>query len=281
MNLSKAFAFDEAVVRVVGTADKPLFVAADVCRILDIQNPRHAVSEFSEIEKGVSQIHTLGGTQEHLVVTEAGLYRLIFRSDKPAARKFQDWVFGEVLPEIRRTGKFGGEQKEELWEAYAKAKTGRVQMALLAAMGIAAQAAPCPGPEAPRRQPTPSQEDVLPLNLHEVWSDILDGLKCGKILPEIFRVYGGRRDELSFNLFLSRRQVATELAGYNGFKYRRADSKDFNAIFKLMPEYVPGDYRQRIKLTNSKRAAPVHAVWRFLVTESNPTLWAICQFLNQ
>ena len=51
MNLSKVFAFDENVVRVAGTPEKPLFVAADICRVLEIKNHRDAVNEFEEDEE--------------------------------------------------------------------------------------------------------------------------------------------------------------------------------------------------------------------------------------
>ena len=49
-------------------------------------------------------VHTPSGIQEVVTVTEKGLYRLIHRSDKPQAERFRDWVFGEVLPSIRKHG---------------------------------------------------------------------------------------------------------------------------------------------------------------------------------
>src|SRR5262249_11188522 len=49
---------------------------------------------------------TIGRVQRTLVVNEPGLYRLILRSNKPDAEKFQDWICREVLPSIRKTGRF-------------------------------------------------------------------------------------------------------------------------------------------------------------------------------
>lgn len=82
------------------------FVVVDVCEILGIGNPSQVVSKFPENEKGIYTIYTLGGEQEVLTVNEPGLYRLIFKSRKPEAEAFKDWVFHEVLPSIRKTGMY-------------------------------------------------------------------------------------------------------------------------------------------------------------------------------
>ena len=83
----------------------PWFVAADVCKVLDIQNSRDVVAkQLDDDEKGVATIYTLGGAQKMNVVSEPGLYRLIFMSRKPEAKKFKRWVFHEVLPSIRKYG---------------------------------------------------------------------------------------------------------------------------------------------------------------------------------
>lgn len=99
----------ESLVRVTHVDGQPMFVAADVCRILGIQQATRAVENLDDDEKGVSSIHTPGGPQDVLVVTESGLYALIFRSRKPAAVRFRKWVTGEVLPSIRKTGSYGSE----------------------------------------------------------------------------------------------------------------------------------------------------------------------------
>ena len=91
------------------------FVAADVCKILGIKQATKALKRLKENEKGVTTIHTLGGLQEMLIVNEPGLYRLIFSSRKPEAEKFQDWVYHEVLPSIRKFGYYSLEDGKEHW----------------------------------------------------------------------------------------------------------------------------------------------------------------------
>ena len=79
---------------------------ADVCRVLGIQNSRDVVKRLDEDEKGVDLIDTPGCPQEMTVINESGLYSVILRSDKPQAKSFKRWVTHEVLPSIRRTGRY-------------------------------------------------------------------------------------------------------------------------------------------------------------------------------
>jgi prophage antirepressor-like protein len=64
-------------------------------------------------EKDVSQIDTLGGKQNLTVISEAGLYNVILRSDKPEAKAFKRWVTHEVLPTIRKHGAYMTPEKIE------------------------------------------------------------------------------------------------------------------------------------------------------------------------
>lgn len=105
LNLT-VFAFEGNTVRFVGTAQKPEWVAQDVCSVLGIKNARDTLADFEPDEKGVAIVYTPGGNQEMLTVTEPGLYRLIFKSRKEVAKRFQRWVFHEVLPSIRKTGSY-------------------------------------------------------------------------------------------------------------------------------------------------------------------------------
>lgn len=101
------FLFDgEITVRVINRDDIPWFVAADVCRALGIGNASDAVRTLDDDERGIGTIDTLGGHQEAVVVSESGLYALIFKSRKPHAAKFRKWVTAEVLPSIRKTGQY-------------------------------------------------------------------------------------------------------------------------------------------------------------------------------
>ena len=94
-------------IRTAGTAENPMFCLTDVCRVLDlqVQNTKKRLDE-----RGVYSINTPtnGGEQKMLFVNEKNLYKVIMRSDKPQAEAFQDWVCGEVLPSIRKTGGYIG-----------------------------------------------------------------------------------------------------------------------------------------------------------------------------
>ena len=99
------FAFNTSPIRVVGTKHDPWFVGVDVATALGYKNPQEAVRKHVPKEdKGVSELLTPGGKQKFVVIDEAGLYYLVFRSKLPSAQKFTSWVTHEVLPSIRRYG---------------------------------------------------------------------------------------------------------------------------------------------------------------------------------
>ncbi|MEG4485652.1 BRO family protein [Microcoleus sp. D2_18a_B4] len=102
------FEGQEIKVKGIGSTDTPEWIAADVGAVLGIDQSTlsRRVAKMPDSWKGMCSIHTLGGQQQMLTVTEPGLYELIFRSDKPAAQRFRVWVFEEVLPSIRRTGSY-------------------------------------------------------------------------------------------------------------------------------------------------------------------------------
>ena len=105
MSLSLSLTFEGSTVRMVGTPEAPAWVASDVCAVLGIVNSRSTMAAVVPAEeKGVHNVYTPGGFQSMAVVAEAGLYRLIARSNKPEAKAFQRFVFGEVLPSIRKYG---------------------------------------------------------------------------------------------------------------------------------------------------------------------------------
>lgn len=101
------FEFRSHEVRTVIRDGEPWFVAKDVCEILEIANARDAVATLDGDEKdGVGITDTIGREQKTTVVSESGLYALIFKSRKPEAKAFRKWVTSEVLPSIRKTGKY-------------------------------------------------------------------------------------------------------------------------------------------------------------------------------
>jgi len=102
------FAFEENLVRVILREEAPWFFGADACRALGIKNSRDALARLDDDEKGVANGDTLGGEQTMIVVSEPGLYRLIFTSRVPSAERFKRWLAHDVLPALRRTGRFDG-----------------------------------------------------------------------------------------------------------------------------------------------------------------------------
>lgn len=104
-------------VRTVMVDGLPWFVAVDVASILGYANTRKAINDHvpARHQKGNDSfpLADLGLHPQTKLISEAGLYRLVMRSDVPLAEPFQDWVTDDVLPAIRRTGSYtvAGERK--------------------------------------------------------------------------------------------------------------------------------------------------------------------------
>ena len=100
---------DTFPVRVSDRDGEPWFVAADVCKALAISNARDAISRLDDDEHttvAFSDGRPGHGAQKINIVSESGLYALVIRSNKPEAREFRKWITAEVLPTIRRTGRY-------------------------------------------------------------------------------------------------------------------------------------------------------------------------------
>ncbi len=100
-------------IRIAGTEEKPLFCLSDVCRALDIKNPSDCKSRLNRegvvTAEGVSETTNQYGTtttQKVMLtyVNEPNFYKCVFMSRKPNAEEFQNWVFEDVLPSIRKEG---------------------------------------------------------------------------------------------------------------------------------------------------------------------------------
>jgi len=101
-------------VQVVMLDGEPWFVAKDVCDVLGIRNARDAVSKLDNDEKNTVGITDgIRGNPDRVIVSESGLYHLVFKSRKKSAIKFRRWVTGEVLPSIRKHGLYATENTVE------------------------------------------------------------------------------------------------------------------------------------------------------------------------
>ena len=103
------FAFEDTLVRIwEDEAGNPWFVARDVCRALELENVTEATRALDEDEMFTFRISDgnprAGIPHQLMLISESGMYTLIFRSRKPQAKTFSRWVRHEVLPGIRRSG---------------------------------------------------------------------------------------------------------------------------------------------------------------------------------
>ena len=102
------FDFDGAQVRVVTIDDEPWFVLADLCTVLEIANVGNVAARLDPLSIRQADVQNARGQMRAtVVVSEAGMYEVVIRSDKPDAARFRRWITAEVLPQIRRTGSYG------------------------------------------------------------------------------------------------------------------------------------------------------------------------------
>lgn len=118
MNDLQLFKFENKDVRTLQIDGEPWFVGKDVTEILGYSKSRNALARHVVAEdKEVVPIQSdLGGTQEMTIINESGLYSLILSSKLPSAKEFKHWITSEVLPQIRKTGKYAPKplSREEL-----------------------------------------------------------------------------------------------------------------------------------------------------------------------
>ena len=100
-------------VRTIFANNEVWFCAKDVCGILEIKNVTQAVQRLDGDERSMFNIGRQGNTN---FINESGLYTLILRSDKKEAKPFRKWITSEVIPAIRKTGKYE-EKKKPLTQA--------------------------------------------------------------------------------------------------------------------------------------------------------------------
>lgn len=99
----------------------PWFVAADVCKALEIEKTNRALSRLDDDEKGAHSVSTPGGRQRMSIISESGLYSLILGSRKPEARAFKRWITHEVIPSIRKHGAYMTDSLLDALEAHPEA----------------------------------------------------------------------------------------------------------------------------------------------------------------
>ena len=107
------FEYESNEIRVIQDDHDDLWwVVSDICEILGLSNASEAIRGLDDDEKSTLRISE--GGPERNIINEAGLYSLIIRSNKPDAKKFKRWITHEVLPSIRKTGKYEIEGLSEI-----------------------------------------------------------------------------------------------------------------------------------------------------------------------
>lgn len=113
------FNYNTNVIRTQVTEDgEPLFCLADICKVLNLANPTHAANaikeEFSCPTLNVGQVSDPSGAKSVTFITEPQLYFVLMRSRSENARPFRQWVVNDVLPSIRKTGKYEAPNPEPM-----------------------------------------------------------------------------------------------------------------------------------------------------------------------
>ena len=108
----RAFEFGSRPVRTAMRDGEPWFVAADVCAALEHSNSRKTVGALDDDEIGVTIGYTNWDPRQTAIINESGLCSLVFASCKPQAKVFRRWVTADVLPAIRRTGRYEASRPE-------------------------------------------------------------------------------------------------------------------------------------------------------------------------
>ncbi len=130
------FCYKAMPVRTTEIDGETWFVAKDVADILEMRDAFNATRDLDEDEKGTCKVSTPGGIQEMTIISEAGLYTLLMRSNKEEAKPFRRWVTHDVLPSIRKTGSYTvptaqekPEKKSHISTAWVKAVSKIIDMA--------------------------------------------------------------------------------------------------------------------------------------------------------
>ncbi|MDQ7251903.1 phage antirepressor [Pediococcus pentosaceus] len=114
MNELQNFDFEGNEVRTVLINGEPYFVGKDVATAIGYQNTRKAIKDHVKTKyMREERIVTPSGTQTMTVISEPGIYQLAGQSKLPTADPFQDWIYEEVLPSIRKHGAYLTDEKIE------------------------------------------------------------------------------------------------------------------------------------------------------------------------
>ena len=126
--MEQKFEFKGNLVRMkTDESEQYWFAGIDVCNILGLENPTQSVESLDEDEKKLDYILDSSGQQRKTwTINEFGLYSLVLKSRKPEARESKRWITHEVLPAIRKAGRYTTDQERDREEAILK-MTGKLR----------------------------------------------------------------------------------------------------------------------------------------------------------
>lgn len=113
MSLEKNFEYDGNLIRTITEDQQTWLPAIDVCAVLEIANATQAVGNLDDDEKKLTYVkHSSGSPKKTWTINEPGFYNLVLKSRKPEAKAFRKWLTHEVIPAIRRAGRYSNEQMQ-------------------------------------------------------------------------------------------------------------------------------------------------------------------------
>lgn len=109
MNTLQVFNFEKKEIRTMLINDEPWFVGKDVAEVLGYKKTENAIANHVDEEDKTTTLLQGSGSNyksKTVIINESGLYSLVLSSKLPSAKKFKRWVTSEVLPSLRKTGKY-------------------------------------------------------------------------------------------------------------------------------------------------------------------------------
>jgi anti-repressor protein len=190
-------------IRTAGTSEEPLFCLADVCKALGLL-AKHVMGRLDDgvVSNGPIQ-DSLGRTQQANFVNEDGLYDVILDSRKPEAKAFRKWVTSEVLPSIRKTGKYDVQQQYQIPSSFSEA----LMLAAKQAEQIEAQQKQLAAAETANKQLTCK---VNEMKEKVSYLDQILSNKSTVVITQIAQDYG--MSAIAFNKLLERLKIQHKMA---------------------------------------------------------------------
>jgi len=113
--IDEQFKFENKEIRVIGSYNEPFFIAKDICNILELSNITEALKNIPQKWKKIENLTSVSLKSDiiyqeqgrnMIILSEPAVYKLIMRSNKPIAQKFQEVVCEEILPSLRKKGEY-------------------------------------------------------------------------------------------------------------------------------------------------------------------------------